>query len=88
MLNDFSKQCSKSKLTFLCEQLIAISKQSFSVNNGNIPRWEKAIESINDQPQGSVQYATPYLKINSQNINKEKLESSLKQLMPWRKGPC
>ena len=87
MLNDFSKQCSKSKLTFLCEQLIAISKQSFSVNNGNIPRWEKAIESINDQPQGSVQYATPYLKINSQNINKEKLESSLKQLTPWRKGP-
>ena len=87
ILDDFLKQCSESKLSPLRVQLFDTSRQAFSVNNGNIPRWEKAIESINDQPQGSVQYATPYLKINSQNINKEKLESSLKQLVPWRKGP-
>jgi len=87
MLNDFSKQCLESKLSHLCTQLVELSKQAFSVNNGNIPKWEKSIESIKTQLQGKVQYATPYLKINSQNIDKEQLESSLKQLMPWRKGP-
>jgi len=87
MLNDFSKQCSESKLSSLYGQLIDTSKQALSVNNGNIPKWEKAIESIKTQSQGMVQYAAPYLKINSQNIDKEQLESSLKQLMPWRKGP-
>ena len=87
MLNDFSKQCPESKLSSLYGQLIDTSRQALSVNNGNIPKWEKAIESIKTQQQGKVQYATPYLKINSQNIDKEQLESSLKQLMPWRKGP-
>ncbi|TEU22857.1 MAG: tRNA 5-methoxyuridine(34)/uridine 5-oxyacetic acid(34) synthase CmoB [Gammaproteobacteria bacterium] len=87
MLDDFSKQCPESKLSKICGDLINASTQALSVNNGNIPRWEKAIESIKNQAQGSVQYATPYLKINSQNINKEPLENSLKQLTPWRKGP-
>ena len=87
MLNDFSKQCPESKLSSLYGQLIDTSRQALSVNNGNIPKWEKAIESIKTQLQGKVQYAAPYLKINSQNIDKEQLESSLKQLMPWRKGP-
>jgi len=87
MLNDFSKQCPESKLSSLYGQLIDTSKQALSVNNGNIPKWEKAIESIKTQPQGMVQYAAPYLEINSQNIDKDQLESSLKQLMPWRKGP-
>jgi len=87
MLDDFLKQCSKSKLSPLCDQLTDMSEQAFSANNGNIPRWESAIESIKTQPQGEAQYSTPYLKINSKNINKAQLESSLKQLMPWRKGP-
>lgn len=87
MLDDFLKQCSKSKLSPLCDQLTDTSEQAFSANNGNIPRWESAIESIKTQPQGEAQYSTPYLKINSKNINKAQLESSLKQLMPWRKGP-
>jgi len=87
MLDDFSKQCLESKLSHLCTQLVELSEQAFSVNNGNIPKWEKAIESIKTQPQGKVQYTSPYLKINSQNTNKEQLESALKQLMPWRKGP-
>ena len=87
MLNDFSKQCLESKLSPLCVQLVELSEQAFSVNNGNIPKWVKAIESIKTQPQGGVQYASPYLKINSQAIDKKQLESAFKQLMPWRKGP-
>jgi len=87
MLDDFSKQCLESKLSHLCTQLVELSEQAFSVNNGNIPKWEKAIESIKTQPQGKVQYTSPYLKINSQTIGKAQLESALKQLVPWRKGP-
>jgi len=87
MLDDFLKHCFESKLSKICEDLIKSSTQALSVNNGNIPKWEKAIESIKTQPQGGVEYAKPYLKINSQNFNKEQLEPSLKQLMPWRKGP-
>ncbi|SFV83791.1 tRNA (5-methoxyuridine) 34 synthase [hydrothermal vent metagenome] len=87
MLDDFSKQCLESKLSHLCTQLVELSEQAFSVNNGNIPKWEKAIESIKTQPQGKVQYTSPYLKINSQTIDKAQLESALKQLVPWRKGP-
>ena len=87
MLDDFSKQCLESKLSYLCTQLVELSEQAFSVNNGNIPKWEKAIESIKTQPQGRVQYTSPYLKINSQTIDKAQLESALKQLVPWRKGP-
>ena len=87
MLDDFSKQCLESKLSHLCTQLVELSEQAFSVNNGNIPKWEKAIEFIKTQPQGKVQYTSPYLKINSQTIDKAQLESALKQLVPWRKGP-
>jgi len=87
MLDDFSKQGPESKLSKICEDLINTSTQALSVNNGNIPKWEKAIETIKTQPKGGVQYVTPYLKIDSQNIDKESLENSLKQLMPWRKGP-
>jgi len=87
MLDDFSKQCTQSKLANLCEQLVNTSKQKFLVNNGNIPKWEGAIEAIKNQPQGRIEYQSPYLKINSKNIDKDQLEYSLKQLMPWRKGP-
>ena len=87
MLDDFSKQCSQSKLSGLCNQFIELSKRSFSVNNGNIPRWENAISEIQSQNSGSLNYVAPYLHINSININTSSLEQSLKQLMPWRKGP-
>ena len=81
ILDDFLKQCFGTKLSPLRVQLFETSHQAFSVNNGNIPRWEGAIESIQDQPSGRIQYATPYLKINSQKNNNEQLETSLKQLM-------
>ncbi|MDG2353923.1 MAG: tRNA 5-methoxyuridine(34)/uridine 5-oxyacetic acid(34) synthase CmoB [Gammaproteobacteria bacterium] len=87
MLNDFSKQCSESKLSPLCEQLITASKQAFSVNNGNIPKWENALSTIRLQNTGTLNYAAPYLDIDATHIDKDNLESSLKQLMPWRKGP-
>jgi tRNA (mo5U34)-methyltransferase len=57
------------------------------VNNGNIPSWENAISEIKNQNSGVLNYVAPYLNINSNNIDVSTLEQSLKQLMPWRKGP-
>ena len=87
MLNDFQQQANNSNLSTIVDALVKQSNVAFSANNGNIPKWEKAIESIKTQYKGSLSYVSPYLNINSKNIDKAILEQSLKQLMPWRKGP-
>ncbi|SMN12639.1 tRNA (5-methoxyuridine) 34 synthase [Bathymodiolus heckerae thiotrophic gill symbiont] len=87
MINNFAKQCSQSKLSTECEQLIDISRESLSVNNGNIPKWEEAIDEINKYSKGGIDYQAPYLKIDTKNNNSEHLQKSLKKLIPWRKGP-
>ena len=87
MLNDFQQQANNSNLSTIVDALVKQSNVAFSANNGNIPKWEKAIESIKTQHKGPLSYVSPYLNINSKNIDKAILEQSLKQLMPWRKGP-
>ena len=87
MLNDFQQQANNSNLSTIVDALVKQSNVAFSANNGNIPKWEKAIESIKTQHKGSLSYVSPYLNINAKNIDKAILEQSLKQLMPWRKGP-
>ncbi|SMN10805.1 tRNA (5-methoxyuridine) 34 synthase [uncultured Candidatus Thioglobus sp.] len=85
MINNFTKQCKQSKLSAICTQLADLSEQAFAVNNGNIPRWEAAINEIKKNNQGVVDYQAPYLCINTENNTQ--LQDPLKQLMPWRKGP-
>lgn len=87
MINNFIKQCGQSKLSAICEQLADISKQAFAVNNKNIPKWEVAIDAIKKQPKGMLNYQVPYLTINTTEGDSERLQQSLKLLMPWRKGP-
>ena len=87
MLNDFQQQANNSNLSTIVDALVKQSNVAFSANNGNIPKWEKAIESIKTQHKGPLSYVSPYLNINAKNIDKAILEQSLKQLMPWRKGP-
>lgn len=86
MLKDFEKYCKLTSLLPICKQLIELSNQAFGVNNGNIPKWEAVINDIQDQPLGEISYQRPYITINS-TINVGTLTQSLKQLMPWRKGP-
>lgn len=86
-MNNFIKQCAESKLSVICEQLADISKQAFAVNNGNIPKWETAINAIKKHPKGAINYQAPYLTINTTGGDSEHLQQSLKSLMPWRKGP-
>jgi tRNA (mo5U34)-methyltransferase len=86
MLHDFSKCAQSTQLDSICTQLINLSTQAFNANNGNKPRWEQAIEQIKTQHTGSLDFVAPYLNISA-DINNLTLEKSLKQLMPWRKGP-
>lgn len=87
MINNFTKQCEQSKLSIICDPLTNASKQAFAVNNGNIPKWEVAIDTIKKHPKGAVDYQIPYLHIHTKNGDADSLQQSLKLLMPWRKGP-
>jgi len=87
MNNNFTKHCMQSKLSVICKRLTESSQQAFAVNNGNIPKWEVAINAIKKHPKGLVDYQAPYLTINTKNSNTEALQQALKLLMPWRKGP-
>ena len=42
LLNKISKKC------------LEISTQAYQVNNGNIPKWSQAIDTINSLPKGKV----------------------------------
>lgn len=86
MLNDFEKHCNMTHLSTICAPLVELSNQAFSVNNGNIPKWENAIANIQKIQPGQVSFKHPYVAINT-NVDNVKLTQSLKQLMPWRKGP-
>ncbi|OIR23844.1 tRNA 5-methoxyuridine(34)/uridine 5-oxyacetic acid(34) synthase CmoB [Bathymodiolus thermophilus thioautotrophic gill symbiont] len=87
MMNNFKKQCLASKLSPISDELLDLSRQALAVNNGNIPKWEAAINEIKSQPKGNIDYQAPYLTIHAQDNNIEALQQSLKLLMPWRKGP-
>ncbi len=87
MIDDFKKHCKLSQLSPICTQLIDLSNQAYGVNNGNIPRWQKAIEEIQQQNTGYINFNSPYLTIDAHDINEDLLTKSLKQIMPWRKGP-
>jgi len=86
MINDFEKHCNMTHLSTICAPLVELSNQAFSVNNGNIPKWENAIANIQKIQPGQVSFKHPYVAINT-NVDNVELTQSLKQLMPWRKGP-
>jgi hypothetical protein len=80
MINNFTKQYLQSKLPSISDELLSISKQTLAVNNGNIPKWEAAINEIKKQPKGSIDYQALYLTIHTKNNNIEALQQSLKLL--------
>ena len=75
LLNKISKKC------------LEISNQAFQVNNGNIPKWSQAIDTIDALPKGKVALKQPYICINNDSIDNESLLEALHKLIPWRKGP-
>jgi len=75
LLNKISKKC------------LEISNQAFQVNNGNIPKWSQAIDTIDAFPKGKVSLKQPYISINQDGVDSEALMTELRKLIPWRKGP-
>ena len=75
LLNKISKKC------------LEISNQAYQVNNGNIPKWSQAIDTIDVLPKGKVALRQPYITIDQDSINSELLMETLHKLIPWRKGP-
>lgn len=75
LLNKISKKC------------LEISNQAYQVNNGNIPKWSQAIDTIDVLPKGKVALRQPYITIDQYSINSELLMETLHKLIPWRKGP-
>ncbi len=86
MLKDFEKHCQSTPLSPICKQLVDLSTQAFSVNNGNIPKWEDAIINLEGFQTGAVSFKQPFIAIDT-HINANELTQPFKQLMPWRKGP-
>ena len=74
-LNKISKKC------------LEITNQAYQVNDGNIPKWSQAIETIDALPKGKISLKKPYISINNDSIDSEALITELRKLIPWRKGP-
>ena len=74
-LNKISKKC------------LEITNQAYQVNNGNIPKWSQAVETIVALPKGKISLKKPYISINNDSIDSEALMTELRKLLPWRKGP-
>jgi len=75
LLNKISKKC------------LETSNQAYQVNNGNIPKWSQAIDTIDVLPKGKVALKQPYISIHQDGIDSELLMEALRKLIPWRKGP-
>ena len=75
LLNKISTKC------------LEISNQAYQVNNGNIPKWSQAIETIDALPKGKISLKKPYININNDSIDSKALMTELRKLIPWRKGP-
>ena len=75
LLNKISKKC------------LEISNQAYQINNGNIPKWSQAIDTIDALPKGKISLKKPYISINKDCIDSELLMDALYKLVPWRKGP-
>jgi len=76
-----------SLLNKISTKCLEISSQSYQFNNGNIPKWSKAIDIIDSFPKGKVSLKKPYININQDSIDRESLLKTLHKLVPWRKGP-
>ena len=71
------------KISIKC---LEINNQAFQVNNGNIPKWSQAIDTIDALPKGKISLKKPYISINKDCIDSELLMEALYKLVPWRKG--
>lgn len=74
------------------QQLPALLEEALHPEgNGNLPRWSQALKTLNlferNQPS-DLNRASVLSGLDTLSVDeKQAIESALKQLMPWRKGP-
>ena len=80
----FFNDSSLQKIADIC---LRVSLDAFNVNNGNIPKWSVAIEELKTIPKTKIELNEPYISIGQNGNNTKIIETALKRLLPWRKGP-
>ncbi len=64
-----------------------LSNKSYLVNNGNIPKWEQALDLLKTTEKGVLNLQSPYLSIDGVGLDSKILQPALEMFKPWRKGP-
>jgi tRNA (mo5U34)-methyltransferase len=69
------------------DECLTKSVKALQVKNGNIPKWTQALDAFSALSEGQLGLNEPYLSLSDIGASSEMIESNLKRLLPWRKGP-
>ena len=69
------------------EECRSKSLMALQIKNGNIPKWNDAIDELNNYAKGELGLNEPYVSIKNIGASIENIELNLRKLLPWRKGP-
>jgi tRNA (mo5U34)-methyltransferase len=88
----FTKSVEKTEIRQFSDRIIDSVKSRFSnLNHGDWDRWSSVIKTLPDNNHTKIQLDSDVITIgNSDDVDNESrifLESSLRKLHPWRKGP-
>lgn len=81
-----------SALGGFSDELIALYEKGWRkiLNHGDLPRWQGGFEALPDVTPSVTDFNRSALKIgvaDDTSMSQEKIETALKQMHPWRKGP-
>ena len=83
----FKSFFSDAELQEFKEECLLKSLMAFNIKNGNVPKWTDALNKLNAIKKGELGLDEPYISIKNIDSSAENIETNLKQLLPWRKGP-
>ena len=83
----FESFFSDAELQEFKEECLLKSLMAFKIKNGNVPKWTDALNKLNAIKKGELGLDEPYISIKNIDSSAENIETNLKQLLPWRKGP-
>ena len=85
--DNFKPFFDNSNLEVISNDCMNACVKALKVKNGNVPKWDEAIEIINTLFKGEVVLNSPYIQIKVNDVNTNELIIALEKLLPWRKGP-
>ena len=85
--DNFKPFFDNSNLEVISNDCMNACVKALKVKNGNVPKWDEAIEIINTLFKGEVVLNSPYIQIKVNDVNNNELIIALEKLLPWRKGP-